>query len=154
MLDLKRQRLLARQEALLAALVADGPAVPGLDPHRVALAGRGLALKRHHEALHSWPGLERRVGPSIHGLFEQYAATHRRPPGGAPTIDGYRFACWLAAQGEPAAQTVVAHFREGKLGVEPRPVWARWGMQGYYWLSVRARFSQAGFVGKLLGPTG
>ena len=154
MLDLKRQQMLLRQEALVQALVGNGCPPPGFVPERMALARRGLARKRHQEALHSWQGLERRIGPAIHGLFEEYAGAHRRPPGGSPVVDGYRFAGWLAAQGDQAGQAVIANFREGRLGVEARGGLARQVVNVYFWLLMRTRLGQTGPVGKLVGPAG
>jgi hypothetical protein len=54
-----------RQEALVRALVADGPVPDGFDPEQVAAAG---AVCRHKRDAHSAPGRDSERGPGNRSL--------------------------------------------------------------------------------------
>jgi len=45
-----RDKLAAEQEAVVAALMGEGPVPSGFDPEAVAMAGRSLANKRRRDA--------------------------------------------------------------------------------------------------------
>ena len=133
---MNRQLLLERQYELVSCLVANGPLPDGMSPKRLQLVRRGLANKRRREAISSWPALEARLGNGVFARFDAYAATHQRPPGGSPLLDGYAFCQWLAPQGIAVAAQIVAQCRPLRDGVEPRPVWQRHGWR------LRSQFSE------------
>ena len=135
---MNRQQLLERQYQLVSCLVADGPAPQGMPARRLQLVRRGLANKRRREAISSWPALEARLGSEVFMRFDAYAATHQRPPGGSPLLDGYAFCQWLASQRVGVAVQIVTQCRPYRDGVEPRPAWQRRCLQ------LRAQCSQLG----------
>ena len=86
----------ARQAALVAALVADGPVPDGFDPQRLAVARRAMVRKRAAEAAAAWPLLAASLGPDWGATFA--ASVAGRPPGG-PLPDGWDLARALSAAG-------------------------------------------------------
>lgn len=87
--------LAARQAALVAALVADGPAPPGFDAGRLAAARAALLRKRAREAAKLWPLLA--AAPDWPGVFAAHRDGHE-PVG--PLRDGWEVARALRARGE------------------------------------------------------
>ena len=122
---MNRQRLLDRQYELVSCLVANAPDPAGMPAKRLQLVRRGLASKRRREAISSWAALEAQLGSGVFARFDAYAASHQRPPGGSPLLDGYAFCQWLAPQGIAVAAQIVAQFRPCRDGVEPRPAFQR-----------------------------
>ena len=123
MLDEKRRSLLKRQRQLLSHLVTGTPAPTGYDAKRLGLVGLGLKMKRQHEAIGCWHSLSQ-----FAELFEEYAHTHLRPPGGLPRIDGYRFAQYLIHKGLGNAEVdwLVLHYTERNGRISPRTLWQKW----------------------------
>ncbi len=81
--------LAARQAALVAALVADGPVPAGFDPERLAVARRALVRKRAGAAAVRWPLLAPALGPDWPAAVA--ASVEGRPPVDA-LDDGWRLA--------------------------------------------------------------
>lgn len=133
---MNREQLLDRQYELVRCLVADGPSPAGMPSERLQLVSRGLASKRRREAISSWPALEAQLGNEVFVRFDVYAATHQRPRGGSPLLDGYAFCQWLAPQGIAVAAEIVAQCRPYREVVRPRPTWQR------QCLRFRARLSE------------
>ncbi|MBX3168373.1 MAG: hypothetical protein KF760_13225 [Candidatus Eremiobacteraeota bacterium] len=121
---MNREQLLERQYQLLSCLVAAGPDPEGMPARRLRIVSRGLACKRRREALSSWPGLARLAG-QVEPWFDLYAATHQRPAGGSPLLDGYQFNLWLARRGVAVAIRTVCECRPYRQSVVPRPAWQR-----------------------------
>lgn len=86
-LDAARARLNDRQAALLGALVAAGPPVPGADEAQVAATRHALMDKRRAGVARAWPALA--ATPGFATRFAAFAAA--RPPGGS-WADGFAFA--------------------------------------------------------------
>ena len=61
--------LAERQAALVAALVAGGPAPAGFDPAALAAAGAALLRKRAGEVARHWPLLAAGLGPQWSATF-------------------------------------------------------------------------------------
>jgi hypothetical protein len=81
--------LAARQEALVAALVAGGDVPAGFDPARVAAARAALLRKRVGEVARVWPLLAASLAARWPTDFAAWA--EGRPPHG-PLRDGWDFA--------------------------------------------------------------
>jgi hypothetical protein len=115
--------LAARQAALVAALVADGPLPAGFDPVRVGAARRALLRKRAGEAAKAWPLLAAALGPEWPAVFAADRAG-TAPVGGLR--DGWDLARALRARGElPARAAAELAAREAELRYDgrrdPRP---------------------------------
>jgi hypothetical protein len=98
-----RDRLAARQAALVAALVAGAADPAGFDPDLLAAARDALLRKRAGEVARAWPLLAAGLGGRWSAEFRAFAAG--RPPAG-PLRDGWDLARLLARRGEltgPAA---------------------------------------------------
>ncbi|MHC1562287.1 hypothetical protein ACR9E3_25260 [Actinomycetospora sp. C-140] len=79
---MSREGLAARQAALLAALVADGPAPPGFDPARLALEADALRAKRRRLLLRLLPGeIHEQLGGDLVGRVDGWVRTHARRTG-------------------------------------------------------------------------
>lgn len=87
--------LAARQAALVAALVADGPPPPGFDTARLAATRAALLRKRARDAAKVWPLLAAR--PDWPEVFAAHRDGHG-PVG--PLRDGWEVARALRARGE------------------------------------------------------
>jgi hypothetical protein len=99
-LSAARERLAARQAALLSALVAGTPAPEGFDRARLRVQARALAAKRAEVIAKIAPELPRIVGAQFRGEFLAYAAGH--PLTGGYRQDALAFARWLLDAGKPA----------------------------------------------------
>ncbi|GLW52582.1 hypothetical protein Kpho01_05930 [Kitasatospora phosalacinea] len=91
-LALDRVRLAHRQEQLLAALVAGGPAPAGFDPEQLRGQAAGLLAKRRETVGHLLPELPELLGPDFAPLFTRYATG--RPLTGGHRADARAFAAW------------------------------------------------------------
>ncbi|MGH8887025.1 MAG: hypothetical protein ACRDYX_18010 [Egibacteraceae bacterium] len=91
-----RERLAARQAALVRALVAGGPVPDGFAPERVRATSEALARKRALQVAKAWPALA--LNPQFTQRFLSYAV--RNPPPGGPLADGLAFAGRLASTEE------------------------------------------------------
>ncbi|MFJ9695757.1 DUF692 domain-containing protein [Kitasatospora sp. NPDC101183] len=96
-----RTDLARRQHALLAALLAAGPAPDGFDPAQVRAQSTGLAAKRRDTAAKVAPELPRLLGSAYGPLFLDYARTH--PQTGGYRADARAFAEWALTSGGPSA---------------------------------------------------
>ena len=124
--------LVARQAALVAALVAGGPVPAGFDVARVDATRRALLRKRAGEAAKHWPLLAASLGPEWSRVFTR--TLDGREPGGA-LRDGWDVARALRDTLSPGAAAELAG-REAVLRYDgtsaPRPrrtprAWlARW----------------------------
>lgn len=117
-----RERLAARQAALVRALVAGGPVPDGLDPVRVRATSEALAHKRARQVAKSWPALA--LNRHFMERFLSYAPKNPPPMGGA-LADGLAFADQLASagqlSGEARAEWLAARARlRRKRGYRPR----------------------------------
>lgn len=65
MADEARRRLGVHETELLGALTRSRSAPPGMDPHRVAVTRRQLALKRLRIVARAWPGLRQLLGQDL-----------------------------------------------------------------------------------------
>ena len=65
MTDEARQRLGVQETELMGALTGSSPAPPGMDPQRVAVTRRQLALKRVRVVGRAWPGLRQVLGQDL-----------------------------------------------------------------------------------------
>ncbi|PJN21633.1 hypothetical protein CG736_32240 [Kitasatospora sp. CB02891] len=99
-LALARRNLAARQEELLTALVAGGPAPAGFDPTHLHTQSEGLLAKRRETVGHLMPELPELLGPDFAPLFRRYAVG--RPLTGGYRADAHAFAAW-ALDAAPAA---------------------------------------------------
>ncbi|WP_432987531.1 hypothetical protein [Dactylosporangium sp. CA-233914] len=81
--------LAARQQALVAALVAGGELPAGFDPAAVRATKSALRRKRAGEVARTWPFLAASYGPDWPGVFAAWAED--RPPNGS-LRDGWDFA--------------------------------------------------------------
>ena len=106
-----REELAARQAALLAALVAAGPAPAGIDPARVALEAAALRAKRRRVLARLVPvEVHERLGAELAPRLDAWIAAHPRRTGTSMHAD---------------ADAFVAHLRtEGLLGRGRRRGWA------------------------------
>ncbi|MFI7514135.1 hypothetical protein ACIBVK_11660 [Micromonospora echinofusca] len=125
--------LAERQAALVAALVAGGPAPAGFDPAALAAAGAALLRKRAGEVARHWPLLAAGLGPQWSATFARWASG--RPTGGS-LRDGWDLARDLRDQGalpplgaEELAAREAAHRYDGHAPPRPRrlPAWGRAG---------------------------
>jgi hypothetical protein len=82
--------LAERQQALVQALVANGPAPEGLDAERLAATARGLLRKRSRVVAHVWPSLR-----AVDDFEEQFVAWARGRAPQSPVIEGEEFAAML-----------------------------------------------------------
>src|SRR4051812_19937883 len=95
-----RERLAARQAALVRSL-ADRAAPPeGFDPARIRATADALARKRAPGVARAWPALAGALGARFGPLFAAFAAAARPPRRGGPLADGRAFARALADRGE------------------------------------------------------
>ncbi|RKE21647.1 hypothetical protein BX266_5046 [Streptomyces sp. TLI_171] len=91
-LALARRNLAQRQEQLLTALVAGGPAPAGFDPAQLRTQAAGLLAKRRETVGHLMPELPELLGADFAPLFARYAAG--RPLTGGYRADARAFADW------------------------------------------------------------
>ncbi|MGW4381947.1 hypothetical protein [Kitasatospora sp. NPDC004531] len=117
-LALSRRRLAARQEELLTALVAGGPAPAGFDPAQLRTQAEGLLAKRRETVGHLMPELPDLLGADFAPLFRRYAAG--RPLTGGYRADARAFAEWAL----DAAPTAPWHSALHRL---LHPAARRWG---------------------------
>jgi hypothetical protein len=95
-----REDLAARQAALLAALVAEGPVPDGVDPARVALEAGALRVKRRRV-------LSRLLPPEVHAALgedlaprlDAWITAHPRSTGTSMREDADAFIAALRADG-------------------------------------------------------
>lgn len=99
-------RLAERQESLVLALVAGGPAPVGMDAGRLAATRSALLRKRAGEVALAWPALSTMDGFAVR--FAAFAAG--RPPAG-PVADGRAFAESALADLGDAARAELAQAR-------------------------------------------
>jgi hypothetical protein len=115
--------LAARQEALVAALVAGAPLPDGFDPRTVGIAADALRRKRAGEVARAWPLLAAALGTRWRDDFAAWAKT--RPPRGS-FLDGWDFARSLAASGDLPLTAIFelarveARWRQDALGARRR----------------------------------
>jgi hypothetical protein len=88
--------LAARQQALVAALVAGAPPPAGLSPERVRLQALALLRKRSRIAARHRPELAAQLGDAYWTAFQRYAATRPGPPP-SPHADAKAFARHIRA---------------------------------------------------------
>ena len=88
-----RDELAARQAALVAALVADGPIPPGLDAGRVRIQSDALLRKRRRSVMRAAPELAVALGESFAAAFAEHAASG--PKSGNSADDAAAFARFL-----------------------------------------------------------
>jgi hypothetical protein len=103
-----RATLAARQEALVATLVAGAEIPSGFDVARIAATRRALLRKRAGEVAAAWPLLAGSLGDAWIPRFTAWAAG--RPPRGS-AADGLEFAQTLQNEGTlppPAATELTA----------------------------------------------
>lgn len=104
--DAARERLAARQEALLTALVAGGDPPEGFDPGRLRAQTRALLAKRRRVAAAHHPWLTEALGPSRYtALFAEYARETPLRPGGSGHADAAAFEAYARRAGAPGAPT-------------------------------------------------
>ena len=118
----------ARQAALVAALVADGPIPPGFDVSRVEATRRALLRKRAAEAARHWPLLAASLGPEWPRVFA--ATLDGREPGGA-LRDGWDVARALRGRLGPGAAAELARREavlryDGTSAARPRRTLRAW----------------------------
>ncbi|WP_455551031.1 hypothetical protein [Kitasatospora cineracea] len=100
-LALARLELAHRQEELLAALTAGGPAPAGFDPEQLRVQAAGLLAKRRETVGHLMPELPDLLGADFAPLFARYAAG--RPLTGGYRADARAFAEWALDSGPAGA---------------------------------------------------
>lgn len=100
MTEPSRADLAARQAALLAALLAGGPAPEGFDPAGLRAQAEALRAKRQRVTAALRPDLPDLLGERFAALFAEYARTHPRLTGTGARDDATAFATWLAQRGE------------------------------------------------------
>jgi hypothetical protein len=88
-----REDLVARQAALVAALVAGAPPPPGLDAERVRIQSAALLRKRGRSAAHAEPELAQALGRAFGLAFAAYATG--KPQAGSSADDAAEFARFL-----------------------------------------------------------
>lgn len=118
-----RQRLAARQAALIRALVAGGPVPDGFDPARVRATSEALARKRARQVVKAWPALA--LDPQFTQAFLSYATGSPLPPTGGALADGLAFADRLASaghlDGDARVERLAARSRlQPRRGYQPR----------------------------------
>ncbi|GAA4870032.1 hypothetical protein [Actinomycetospora straminea] len=97
---MSREELAARQAALLAALVADGPAPAGIDPARVALEADALRAKRRRALARLLPvEVHERLGAELGPRLDAWIAAHPRRTGTSMRDDAADFTVTLRAEG-------------------------------------------------------
>lgn len=116
-----RDRLAARQAALVDALVAGGPPPPGFDTARLDATRRALLRKRAGLAAESWPLLAASFGGSWNAVFARHRDGHE--PVGA-LRDGWDVARAVtgltgAAAAELAAREAAFRY-DGRRAPRPR----------------------------------
>lgn len=94
-----RDRLRARQGALVRALVAAQPLPPGFDAAWAGTTAGSLLRKRRRGVARAWPRLVRSLGRDYAPLFTEYAAAVPPASEGYYATDGARFAAWLEGSG-------------------------------------------------------
>lgn len=98
--DAARERLAARQEALLTALVAGGTPPEGFDPARLRVQTRALLAKRRRVAAAHHPWLTEALGaPRYAALFAEYARRTPLRPGGSGHADAEGFEAYARKAG-------------------------------------------------------
>ncbi len=126
-----RSALAARQQELVAALVADGPVPEGFDPERVAALRLGLARKRLGGLRQHFPALVAAVrsDPDLWGLYFGWHATHQARVLPGSFADGAALIDFLDGEGNlPAAATREALMlrMDTMPGPDGQRVQARW----------------------------
>jgi hypothetical protein len=97
--------LAARQEALVAALVAGAEVPAGFDVSAVHVTRAALRRKRAGEVARTWPMLAASYGDAWPATFSAWAAA--RPPNGS-LRDGWDFARSASTQLTPPARAELA----------------------------------------------
>jgi hypothetical protein len=91
-----REDLARRQAALLAALVADGPAPDGIDPGRLAVEGAALRAKRRRALTRLLPPeVHDRLGDELGPRLDTWIAAHPRRVGTSMRADADAFVAAL-----------------------------------------------------------
>ncbi|GLZ46257.1 hypothetical protein Acsp06_24420 [Actinomycetospora sp. NBRC 106375] len=120
---MSREDLAARQAALLAALVADGPAPAGFDPARLALEADALRAKRRRLLLRLIPAeVHEQLGADLVARIDGWIRTHARRTGTSLHDEATAFVDLLRAADL----------------VPPSPRRRRRGRRGRGWRGVRA----------------
>jgi hypothetical protein len=95
-----REDLARRQADLLAALVADGPPPPGIDPARVALEAGALRAKRRRVLSRRLPPeVHERLGADLGPRLDAWITAHPRAVGTSMHADADAFLATLRAAG-------------------------------------------------------
>jgi hypothetical protein len=95
-----RSELAERQAALLAALVAGGPAPDGFDPARVAVEASALRSKRRRVLLRLIPAeVHEHLGPETAPRLDAWLAAHPRRTGTSMHADADAFVASLRTDG-------------------------------------------------------
>lgn len=97
---MSRDDLAARQAALLAALVGDGPVPAGFDRARLATEADGLRAKRRRVLARLVDDdVVARLGDDLDAHLDAWVATHPRRTGTSSRDDAAAFTAHLRAQG-------------------------------------------------------
>jgi len=95
-----REELAERQAALLAALVADGPAPAGIDASRVALEAGALRAKRRRTLVRLLPvEVHERLGDTITPRLDAWILANPRGTGTSMHADADAFVASLRTEG-------------------------------------------------------
>jgi hypothetical protein len=95
-----REDLARRQADLLAALVADAPAPPGIDPARLALEAGALRAKRRRALSRLLPPeVHERLGADLGPRLDAWITAHPRAVGTSMHADADAFVATLRADG-------------------------------------------------------
>ena len=97
---MSREELAARQAALLAALVADGPAPEDVDPGRLALEAGALRAKRRRVLTRMLPPeVHDALGADLAPRLDDWITAHPRRTGTSVHADADAFVATLRADG-------------------------------------------------------
>jgi hypothetical protein len=94
-----RERLADAQSALLAALLAGGPAPTGFDERLLRVEARSLLAKRRGIVAMLNPEAVDELGDRFRPLFDEYALAHPRTSGSRAREDAAAFAAWAQERG-------------------------------------------------------
>jgi hypothetical protein len=106
MLSADRRELEARQQSLVAALVAGADPPAGMDPRRIRVQAEALVRKRARAVARAQPELAAALGPGFAPAFRGYVSAR---PGGSPgcaAADAEAFARYLRASGQARTPAV------------------------------------------------
>jgi hypothetical protein len=93
-----RERLAARQAALVRSLLAGAPPPPGFDPRRVRVEAAALLAKRRRVAEQLRPDLADTLDDRFAELFDRWAATNPHRAGVSVHEELRAFADWVVEQ--------------------------------------------------------